>query len=393
MVRSASRYAEGTIVFLMPLHVISCSHEFNSVDRVGRVRLSPERIEAVLDALWSAQICAVVLSTCHRTEVYWWGDAELDAWFARDVFGDSDLRYQRFDADLAVRHLFAVAAGLRSLRFGEPEILGQVRRAWQLARSTHALPSPFDRIFRHAIESARYIRQAFGATTEPSLGTLVQAELAAYAVDMAPRQATLLVVGSGMLARSVLTAVREADANGMHVAVTSRTDMRARAVAEEFQTAMLPWAHRDAAMAEADAVVFAVQVTQPLVREALHMPASPRARPALWIDLGVPAAVAPSAASSSVRLRTLDDLTMVNVDEGGAELNSLSSSVRHARATAALQQELARCARASQRQELGGRLSAIESQALAVAEANANAPIDEVVRRVTRLVYRQLHRG
>jgi len=118
-------------VFLLPFHVVSCSHERNTPDAVGQLRVGPERQTGLLGTLRAHGLQAVIVSTCHRAALYWWGDDDLEPWFAQGILGGAagTVQVERADADLAVRHRFAVAAGMRSVRYGEGESIGQVRRA------------------------------------------------------------------------------------------------------------------------------------------------------------------------------------------------------------------------------------------------------------------------
>ena len=67
----------------------------------------------------------------------------------------------RYDGEDAARHLYAVAAGLDSMVLGEPQIMGQVRTAWQGAAAA-SLPGALHTVFSRAIESARHIRSESG---------------------------------------------------------------------------------------------------------------------------------------------------------------------------------------------------------------------------------------
>lgn len=384
-------------MFLLPFHIIGYTHESNPAEQVGCIRLSAERIDAALGELHRREIAAVMLSTCHRTELYWWGDAELDEWFGNRVLeGRADkLRLDRADADLAVRHLFAVAAGMKSARFGEPEILGQLRRTWGAARAIGTSHGELDSAFRHAIDAARHIRSAMGSDADPSLGERVRAQLIAHAESRFDGTASapmrVLVIGSGEAARGVLEALRRQPLPMAALALTSRTDARAAALASTFGVRMVPWSERESAMTEADAVVFAVHVTSPLVGAETAMAAQSRNGRALWIDLGVPGAVATGFTSPSVQLVSLAHIEAPS--PANAEQLPSFHDARLRRATLSLQQELARYARATHRHQLGARLGTLEAEAVAVAAGHGDVPVADVVRRVTRLVLRELTRA
>lgn len=376
-------------MFLLPFHVVGCSHERNTSDAVGHLRIAPERLTELLAELGAAGHHAVIVSTCHRTELYWWGDEELQPWFVQRVLGEqaSALCIERADADLAVRHLFSVAAGMRSARYGESEILGQLRRACTAARAAGTSHGPLDGAFRQAIDAGRHIRQAMGSDADATLGQQVRARIATAVDDVGAAEVPVLLVGSGDAARSVLEALREAPVPAASVRLVSRTRSRAEALADRYTVPVLDWeAHRHA-IATTPVVVFAVHVTTPLADldvARAAMTASGPHRP-LWIDLGVPGAVAPAVRADGIELVTLAELA-------GRPLSAVAEE-RARRAGLALQHELARYARTTHRLQLGERLGTLEARAIAVAAEHGSAPVDEVARRVTRLVLRELTRA
>src|SRR4051812_17934883 len=114
---------------------------------------------------------AVVLSTCNRTEIYVVAErfhgayndvrdslAEM-AFLPPDTFADH--LYVHYDTE-AAKHLFEVAAGLDSAVVGEAEILGQVRQAWDVARSEEATGPSLNMLFRHALEVGKRARTETG---------------------------------------------------------------------------------------------------------------------------------------------------------------------------------------------------------------------------------------
>ena len=403
-------------MFLLPFHVIGCSHEHNDVDAVGRVRVLPADLPGRLDSLSALGIPAVLVSTCHRTELYWWGDHDASAWFSTLLAecGVSGVQLERKRADLAVRHLFAVSAGMCSARFGEPEILGQVRRAWSTARERGATNTLIDSVFRHAIDAARHIRSAIGTHANASLGVRVREalqDLVETRGDLRAEPGTptpleplhalrqILVVGAGDAARTVVSSLADrTDASAPAIHVTSRTDNRAALLANTFDVAHVRWDAREQAMSTADVVIFAAHTTTPLVTsDEARVLLRDRATPSIWIDLGVPSNVGNTAdLPPSVQYVDLDWLAMY----AGEVLGTADVA---ARAHLALQRELARFAGVMHRRQVGARLAlleqravdaaraALESHALSAgADANAEHAADVMARRVTRLLLREL---
>ncbi|QJR38015.1 hypothetical protein [Gemmatimonas groenlandica] len=397
-------------MFLLPFHLIGCSHEQSDVDAVGRLRILPAELPVQLEALRAVGIPAVVVSTCHRTELYWWGDHDPSAWFDALLVerGVSDVQLDRKHADLAVRHLFAVSAGMCSARFGEPEILGQVRRAWSTSRDLGATNALLDSVFRHAVDAARHIRAAIGSQANASLGVRVHEALLELVAtqraessspDDAEAPCRVLVIGAGDAARTVVAALTHAPGETeLVVRVTSRTDSRAAVLAYAHGLSHVAWSARDHAIAASDVVIFAAHSTTPIVTsvQARALLRDGNTTP-IWIDLGVPPNVGNAAdLPDAVQYVDLDWLALFSGDVHG------TSDVT-ARAQIALQRELARFAGVMHRRQVGARLALLEQRAVDAARAafdshalaagdspNVEHAADAMARRVTRLLLREL---
>ena len=383
-------------MFLLPVQMVGCSHETSAADVVGRLRMPAIMVDACLAQLRAQGVSAVLLSTCHRTELYWWGEDDLSPWFETQVLsrGSGAVELERREADLAVRHLFGVTAGMRSARFGEPEIMRQVRTAWMAAQLAGATSALLDAVFRRALEAARHIRVAIGADADPSLGARVRDALATHfsncaGDDAAPRN--VLIVGAGDAARGVMeTLLQPSLRASMRVAVSSRSDTSAARLAATVGASVVPWSERDDALRNAAAVVFAVQASTPLIDGALARALTDgRGAPAFWIDLGVPANVDAASLPAQVECVGIDLLAP----------HSRRDLARDRRANAALQRELARFAGDMQRRRLGARITVLEARAATVARAafaassgpaGTDASADAVARQVTRLLLREI---
>lgn len=153
----------------MSVVVVGANHRTAPIELLERMVIPGERLPKVLHALAEAPDVseAVVLATCNRTEVYLVAERFHPAYAqVRDFFSDltylapdefADSLYIHYDGH-ALRHLFEVAAGLDSAVTGEHEILGQVKRAWELARSEGTARRAMNMVFRHALELGKRAR-------------------------------------------------------------------------------------------------------------------------------------------------------------------------------------------------------------------------------------------
>ena len=260
----------------------------------------------------------VVVSTCMRTEVYAlvnrfhgaMADIRefLAAWSGKPPEEFAGSLYSYFD-EAAVHHLFRVAAGLDSASVGEPEVLGQVRQACDVARREGACGPVLGTAFRHALQVGKRAR----TETAISRGTT---SLSYAAVEMATESlGTLegkqaLVVGLGDVGESAARAF--ADVPGTRpLLVVNRTMARACEVAEAVGGRAVTWEDLGRAMAAADVVACCTGgegwvISAAVVEEALSQRPG---RPLLLIDLAVPRNIdAGVAGLEGARLFNMDDV-------------------------------------------------------------------------------------
>src|SRR5690606_7489643 len=146
---------------------LGIKHKTASVDVRERVACAPDQLADSLQLLIDETVAraVVILSTCHLTEIYCTQDQarpeQLIEWVARyhglnpeDVARCS---YVHQEAG-AVSHMMRVAAGLDSMVLGEPQILGQMKDAWQYARTAGTLGPRLDRLFQSTFNTAKQVR-------------------------------------------------------------------------------------------------------------------------------------------------------------------------------------------------------------------------------------------
>jgi glutamyl-tRNA reductase len=159
----------------------------------------------------------IVLSTCHRLEVYGFG-----------AMPAVEISTQVREGEDAVRHAMRVAAGLESAIVGEDEILHQVREALKQARDSKALDGRLQRLFETAIATGRRAR----AGRTASRGNLAQ-KAVAWLEEKSPLAGKpMLVVGAGRMASNLAHAAR---LTGATVTIASRNAARAHRLAQVYE--------------------------------------------------------------------------------------------------------------------------------------------------------------
>jgi glutamyl-tRNA reductase len=275
----------------------------------------------------------VVLSTCMRTEVYAlvnrfhgaMADIRefLSTWSGQPPEEFSGSLYSYFE-EAAVNHLFRVSSGLDSASLGEPEVLGQVRQAWEVARKEGACGPVLSGAFRHALQVGKRAR----AETTISRGTTslshAAVEMATSVLgDLAGKLA--LVIGLGEVGESTARAFAGAP-GAPPVLLANRTKAKANQLAESLGGQVASWSELGAALARADVVVCCAAgegtlLGASLVREAVG---SRPERAMLLVDLAVPRHIDPAVSSlTGVTLLNMDDVSTFissRVDERRAEV-------------------------------------------------------------------------
>jgi glutamyl-tRNA reductase len=261
---------------------------------------------------------ALILSTCNRTELYVGVAAGAEqapqAWLNRHhrlTPGRLEEFLYRHEEDAAVRHMFRVATGLDSMVLGEPQILGQVKDAYQLAREAQALGAPLDRLLQHTFAVAKRVRTdtRIGAHTVSVAFTAVRLAEQVF-TDL--KQACVLLIGAGDTIE--LAARHLADKQVRRLIVANRTLENAQDLAGRYGGYAIALADLPHHLAEADIVIASTASRQPVVSRALveQAIAARKRRPMFMVDIAVPRDIDPDVASlEDVYLYGIDDLQQV----------------------------------------------------------------------------------
>lgn len=304
----------------MPLLALGLNHQTAPLALRERVALDAGQLPAALAGLGAVPGVeeAAVLSTCNRTEVYAQvaegREGAVAEWLAQhhglapEALGD--YLYEHRDED-AVRHLFRVATGLDSLVLGEPQILGQVKEAWQAARSQQRLRTPLDRLFQQSFQVAKRVRTDTRIGAHPVSVAYAAVRLARQVFSELDR-ATVLLVGAGDTIE--LAARHLVDAKAKRLLVANRTLEHAQTLASRHGGYALPLSELERHLPEADIVITATASREPVLRRAAVQSAlkTRKHRPIFMLDLAVPRDIEASVAElPDVYLYTVDDLEQV----------------------------------------------------------------------------------
>ena len=280
----------------MHLFCVGISHHTANVET--RERYSLRRPEEWLRAESGCDE-ALMLATCNRVEVY---AAASEAVPTEQIAhclarggaqpGDDGSGFYRYEGEECVRHLFRVVCGLDSMVIGETEILGQVKKAYALARESGSAGPLLHRLFQRAFRVAKQVRSTTGITRGAvSVGSVV-ADLAVKIFrDLAERK--VLLLGAGEMNERTARAL---SARGVSdIRVSNRSFERAERLATLVRGRAVAFEHWPNACREIDILISSTAAKEPLLTPEILGPMIRERldRPLFIIDIAVPRDVAP----------------------------------------------------------------------------------------------------
>jgi len=311
----------------MTLKLLGINHKTAPIELRERVAIPRERLAgaglSLVEILGVSE--AMILSTCNRVEILAAADSEdvdlaefLHRHFAIDPAELRPHLYEYRDQE-AVRHLFRVAASLDSMVVGEPQILGQVKDAYTVAREAGMVRTQLEPLLQSAFAAAKKVR------SETEIGSTT-VSIASIAVDLAQKifgslaGKKVFLVGAGKMSE---LAARHLIRSGVGtILVTNRTQARAAQMAERLVDALprqsglqvVPWEQLHEAASAADIVITSTGASEPIFRKEagqafLH---KRKNRPMFFIDIAVPRDVDPEMNRlEGIFLYDIDDLQSV----------------------------------------------------------------------------------
>ncbi|MBX6361366.1 MAG: glutamyl-tRNA reductase [Acidobacterium ailaaui] len=303
----------------MNLLLTGVNHKTAPVELREQLAIAPDRLGEATHALhqFPGVSEAMVLSTCNRVELiacHENGSPDLLHFLHEFLRVDiTEMRphvYEYRDRE-AVRHLFRVASSLDSMVVGEPQILGQVKESYNVAREVGAVQTHLARLLQSTFTVAKKIR------SETQIGNS-SVSIASVAVDLAKKifgsldGKRILLVGAGKMSE---LAARHLMQQGAHsLLVANRTFDRALRIAEQFQGHAVRFEDLYGTADQADIIITSTGSQQQIFRrehgqQFLHRR---RNRPMFFIDIAVPRDVDPEMNRvDGIFLYDIDDLQSV----------------------------------------------------------------------------------
>lgn len=315
----------------MSLFTLGISHQTAPVSIRERLAFPAEVLPDALVSL--AAVPGVsgcsILSTCNRTELYISGDQtttrEVSDWIHRWhelPVGHFREHLYHLDSENSAYHLMKVISGMDSMVIGEPQVAGQAKLAWQVARETDTLDTPLDRMFQHAFAAAKRVRSETGIGHNPV--TLPYASLRLVKqIFGSVQELQALLIGAGEMIEDC--AVHFSSAGLRSITIANRSRQRAENLAGQFQARGASLEEVPQLLGDHDVVVACTASPRAILDRSMFTTALSRRRhrPIFALDLSVPRNIDPDCG-------TLDDVFLYTIDD----LHSIVESGQHRRMAA-----------------------------------------------------------
>lgn len=301
----------------MTLIAVGINYNTAPVSIRERLAFPADCLNLSLQQLWQRKEIseAAILSTCNRTEFYCETEANsqevLIDWIADNrKIKPADFTpylYSYTDSQL-IRHMFRVACGLDSMILGEPQILGQMKTAYQAAYEAGTLGKYLGKLFQHTFTAAKKVRTDTAIGSSPVSVAFAAVQLALQIFDKLSEQ-TAILIGAG---ETIELTARHLYQHGVgRIIIANRTYDKAHTLAAQFNGYAIALSELPKHLAEADIIVSSTASTLPILGKGMMESAIKKRKhkPVFMLDLAVPRDIEPEVSQlPDVYLYTVDDL-------------------------------------------------------------------------------------
>lgn len=304
----------------MKLCVLGVNHETAPVSIREKVSFPPEQKPSAYQQLKQQKLIqeGVILSTCNRTELYCVLNDDtperLLTWLHEHFeLPDNEITpylYQHNELE-AIKHIMRVACGLNSLVLGEPQILGQVKEAYQHANNNKMVQQELNNLLQQVFKTAKNVRTDTAIGSSPVSVAFSSVALAKQFFGDLSEQ-TALILGAGETSELVARHLKESHIDNLIIA--NRTLAKAHNLAEALGGYSIGLHEIADHLHEADIIIASTGSPNTLIHknEIAQALKKRRHKPIFMVDIAVPRDIDETIADfSDVYLYTVDDLQAI----------------------------------------------------------------------------------
>lgn len=306
----------------MRLLLVGCNHHTARVAIREKLAFTPDQAIAALAQIRERfpKSEAVLLSTCNRVELYLAAEDSqrlpthhdvvdfLAGFHGLDPVEIFDELFEHSGED-AIRHLFTVAASLDSMVVGEPQILSQVKQAYELATAGNSAGGLTHSAFQAAIRVAKRVTNETAIHQKRvSIPSIAVCDFASGIFERFDDK-QVLVIGAGEMAEETLRYL--VDAGAKKIDIVNRNLQRANELAASWKGVAHDWQQLSQRLTAADLVVSTTGASEPIVTALMFRTIEQHRfqRPLFVLDLAVPRDFDPQIGDfPGVYLYSVDDL-------------------------------------------------------------------------------------
>ena len=300
------------------LYTIGISHETAPVNIREKVVFDSDVLPTALQQLYTYSEVqeAGIVSTCNRTEVYCHLSEDASPQIIIDWLheqhqldkGSLNGYFYTHKNEACIKHIIRVAAGLKSLIVGEPQILGQLKNAHQMALEVGVIHGRMDRLLQTAYRAAKEIRHKTAVGRQSVSVAYAATQLATQIFDDFKNRHALLV-GAGATIELV---ARHLQSRGIaSITIVNRTQQHAEKLASSLGAKAITFRELSSNLPKTDILVSSTSSAVPIIgKGAIETAIKHRHHePIFLVDLAVPRDIEPEVADvRDAYLYTVDDL-------------------------------------------------------------------------------------
>lgn len=306
----------------MSITVLGINHHTAEVALREKLAFSPDAIPTALREINSLSnvLSAVIVSTCNRSEIY----CELTDNNIKPVLNwISDFHHIDIDTyqshiythyqEKAITHLMRVACGLDSLILGEPQILGQIKKAYQISKQHHSVSGMLERLFQQSFHVAKEVRSSTEIGEHP-VSVAYSAGLLARKLFSSIADIGVMLVGAGENIELTARHMCCPHHTPKQLFIANRTKENAQSIADEFNGEAIALDDISTYLPQTDIIISSTASTDYIIKhqQVQDIVATRGDKPLLIVDIAVPRDIDPNIADlPNVYLYTLDDLQSI----------------------------------------------------------------------------------
>lgn len=311
----AMQYQEN----LQNFNVIGISYEKADVETRGQFAFHDQYTDDFIAKTETFDITEFfILSTCNRTEIYYFGTDidKMKSLYCEQVQGDlavfNEITFVKSGRD-ALHHLFRVSTGIESQILGDFEVLAQMKKAFRNFKKKGASNACMERIMNTAIQISKQIKNE---TSLSDGATSVSYAAVQYIIQKTENlnDKKILLFGTGKIGRNTCdNLVKHSD--NKHITLVNRTPEKAEALGKKLQLTYKPIEALETELKDTDILIVATGAPNPTIYKSIL----PKDKKMLVIDLSIPENVAKD-------VDELEDIQVLNVDELSNIINKTLAS-------------------------------------------------------------------